>query len=193
MLIAGPSTASRFLPSSWTTERIMITDSTLEDVPHLTRLFNACSYVEPWDPTFHPVPDDELYQLVVRSLATTGADQAFRLQCLRSKADDVRIGYFHLHHSPPRLPQPSTVWISMFVIHPSYQRQQFAQEVVTGLTQQLAQCGYVAIWLEVYLKNWSALRFWIQQGFTNIIEYDGARLHTETEHASLVLEKRLKE
>jgi ribosomal protein S18 acetylase RimI-like enzyme len=192
MLVTEPSTALRFLPSSWTTKRIEVTDSTLQDVPQLTHLFNACSYVAAWDPTFHPVRDDDLSQLVTRSLAATGEDHAFRLQCLRSTRDDVLIGYFHLHHRPPRLPQQATAWISMFVIHPTYQRHQFGQEVVAGLAQQLAQCSYVAIWLKVYFKNWPALRFWIQQDFTRIIEYDGARLHTETEHASLVLEKRLK-
>ncbi len=191
MQATGPSTTPRFLPSHWRTERIIVTDSTLEDVPQLTRLFNACSYVAAWDPTFHPVADEQLAHLVTQSLATTGEHQAFRLQGLRSQADDAYIGYFHLHHWQPRLPQPCTAFISMFVIHPTFQQQRFAQEAVTGLARELTACGYIAIWLDIFLKNWPALRFWIQQGFTTIIEYDGAPYHTETAHASLVLEKRL--
>jgi len=183
--------ASQFLRSSWMTERILVVDSTLEDVPYLTQIFNACGYVEPWDPTFHTVVDDELTRLVLQSIATTGADQSFRLQCLWSKMEDKCLGYFHIDHCPPGIRQRSTVWLSMFVMHPSFQRKQFAQEVVTGLAQQLTQCGYAAIWIGVYLKNWPAMRFWIQQGFTKIIKYDGASVISENGHARLILEKRL--
>ena len=102
------------------------------------------------------------------------------------------IGYFHLQHYSSRLPQPATAFISMFVIHPEFQGKRFAQEVVEGLSEQLAGYGYIAIWLAVYLKNWAAIRFWLQQGFNRIIEYDGAKQFSETAQASLTLEKRLK-
>jgi ribosomal protein S18 acetylase RimI-like enzyme len=90
------------------------------------------------------------------------------------------------------MPEAGLVWVSMFVIHPDFQRRQYGQQVAAGLSSQLGMLGlYRAIWLEVYLKNWLALRFWIAQGFTRIIEYDGARKLSGEAQASLVLEKAL--
>lgn len=192
--MTSPSTLppSNFLPAQWTTPRLVIADGVLDDVARLTAVFNACSYVEPWDPTFHVIDEDELRQVIEQSLSTDEDNRYFRLQAVRVAAEDDPIGYFHLWHWSPRLPQAETVFVSMFVIHPDFQGQRYAQEVVTGLADQLSQLGYDAIWLVVYLKNWSALRFWIQQGFTRIVRYDGDPAHTDTAHARLVLERRLR-
>jgi len=67
----------------------------------------------------------------------------------------------------------------------------YGQEVAAGLIRQLAELGYAAVWLEVYLKNWPALRFWLQQGFNKIIEYDGDKQFSESAQATLVLAKQL--
>ena len=178
------------LPAAWHTARLHIRDSQPSDVPALTQLFNACSYVEPWDPTFAPVGETELAQLVTQSVASSGPEASFRLQCLCEAGGEL-VGYFHLHHAAPNLPQANTAFISMFVIDPAHQGQLYGQEAVGGLSHWLTFVGYQAIWLEVYLKNWPALRFWIHQGFNHIIEYDGAPSLEPTSHATLVLEKRL--
>lgn len=178
------------LPATWHTTQLHIRDSQPSDVAALTQLFNACSYVEPWDPTFAPVEETELAELVAQSMTSVGPEASFRLQCL-CEASGKLVGYFHLHHAAPNLPQTNTAFISMFVIDPAQQGQQYGQEAADGLAQQLAALGYQAVWLEVYLKNWPALRFWIQQGFGHIIEYDGAATLAATSHATLVLEKRL--
>ena len=180
-----------YLPAEWATDRVFVRDSSLADVPILTETFNTCQYVAEWDPNFQLVEESVIAELVSNSLATSGPSDGFRLQVLGSLADQRVIGYFHVHHCSPNLPQTATTFISMFFISPAYQKQGFAQEVVAGLTAQLAQLGYVAVWLEVFLKNWPALRFWVQQGFTRIIEYDGDIEHSAKTHATLALEKRL--
>jgi diamine N-acetyltransferase len=182
---------STFLPAQWSTSRISVADSTLTDAARLTAIFNACNYAQPWDPTFRIITEEELCLLIHESLSIGGEDLYFRMQTLRVTGQDAPIGYFHLSHWSPRLPQAGTSFISMFVIDPACQRQGYAQEVVSGLADQLARLGYVAIWLDVYLKNWPALRFWLQQGFTHIVEYEGAPTHNELAHASLILERRL--
>ncbi|HUM71965.1 MAG TPA: GNAT family N-acetyltransferase [Chloroflexota bacterium] len=184
-------TTREYLPPEWSTARIRVKDSQLRDVPCLTQIFNSCHYVEQWDPTFQLVDEDEIRQLVEKSLTDTGVEQGFRLQRLETIDGRGSIGYFHVQHHSARLPQPATAFISMFVIHPEHQGKQYAQEVVAGLSQQLAERGYMAIWLEVYLKNWPALRFWVQRGFNKIIEYDGDKQLSETAQATLILEKRL--
>jgi ribosomal protein S18 acetylase RimI-like enzyme len=182
----------KYLAPEWFTERVHIKDCRIQDVSLLTEIFNSCNYVEQWDPTFYIVDENEIKLLVEKSLSETDENKGFRLQCLEVKDTRKIIGYFHLQHYSPRLPQPATAFISMFVIHPEFQGKRFAQEIVDGLAKQLADCGYIAIWLAIYLKNWAAIRFWIQQGFNKIIEYDGANQFSETAQASLTLEKRLK-
>lgn len=177
------------LPAEWTTRRVVVRDGAAGDAPALTALFNACHYVEPWDPTFHLVAEPEIGKLLQRSAA--GDDHAnFRLQALRLRHGDALIGYFHLFHGAP---QPDVCWISMFVIHPDYQGQHLAQEVVNGLAYYLRQAGYRAIWLEVYLRNWPALRFWTIMGFTTIVGYEGDKEMGEGKQARLMLERPLRE
>jgi diamine N-acetyltransferase len=177
------------LPSHWQTGHLVMEDATLEDVPRLHAIFTACAYVEPWDPTFKLVPESELAELVNRSLATEGDHYRFKLQPIRTQAEEETIGYFHLHHG---LPHPHLTSISMFVLHPDYQRHHFGQEVITGLAEQLRALGYTALSLRVYLKNWPALRFWISAGFTSITQYQGDPTLTATSQASLRVEKQLR-
>lgn len=137
------------LPSHWQTERLIMRDAALEDVPRLHSIFTACHYVEPWDPTFKLVPESELARLVNRSLTTEGDDHRFKLQTIRTGAEGEMAGYFHLYHG---VPQPHIISISMFVLHPDYQHHRFGQEVITGLAEQLRQLDYTALSLRVYLK-----------------------------------------
>ena len=36
------------LPSQWTTQRLRVKDSTLDDVPELQKIHDACAYIEKW-------------------------------------------------------------------------------------------------------------------------------------------------
>jgi diamine N-acetyltransferase len=164
-------------------------DAILEDTPRLHAIFTACAYVEPWDPTFKIVPESELVGLVNQSLATEGDHYGFKLQPIRTQAEGETIGYFHLYHG---LPYPHLTSISMFVLHPDYQRHHFGQEVIAGLAEQLHALSYTALSLRVYLKNWPALRFWISAGFTTITQYQGDPTLTATSQASLRVEKQLR-
>ena len=176
------------LPPEWETTRLIVQDSQTSDVPHLHAVFSACAYVEPWDPTFHPVPEAEIAQLVENSLSMDGEQYRFKLQCMRFRQDSQICGYFHLYYG---IPQPHLAWVSMFVLHPDYQGQHIGQEVVAGLADELRRCGYQAIWLRVYLKNWPALRFWTESGFTTIIKYNGKGSISAEAHSSLVLARDL--
>lgn len=174
------------LPTSWHTERLHVTDGTLNDVPQLMHIFNACSHVEPWDPTFKVYPEEEFTGLVTKSVNDGVGNGRFQLQTIR-QANQI-IGYFHCYHNNPH---PNTLFISMFVLHPDHQKGGCGTELVAGLAQQAKAASHHAIWLEVFLKNWPALRFWIKSGFTTIIDIDGAPHHDATAHASLVLAKTL--
>ncbi|MCE7985386.1 MAG: N-acetyltransferase [Caldilinea sp. CFX5] len=183
------TTELTLLPATWETARLTVNDVTLQEVAPLTALYNACSYAEPWDPTFHTIPEAELAELVNESLSNAAEHSRFKLQTIRRKADGALVGYFHLHHGVRQ--RPELAYISMFVLHPDQQQQQYGSEVVQGISDQLRALGYPAIQLDVYLKNWPALRFWIKQGFTKIDDLRGDRVHSADAHAQLRLEKTL--
>ena len=174
------------LPACWQTDRLNIADGTFDNVPQLMTIFNACSHVGEWDPTFQIYPEAEFAQLVHKSMVAGKENGRFQLQTIRQ--NDQLIGYFHGHHHHPH---PNILLISMFVLHPDYQKGGFGTELVAGLAQMAKAASHQAIWLEVFLKNWPALRFWIKSGFTAIIDFDGAPIHTPTAHASIVISKTL--
>ncbi len=174
------------LPTSWQTDRLHIADGVLENVPRLMAIFNACSHIGQWDPTFKIYPEEEFTGLVTKSISDGVGNGRFQLQTIRQ--NDQIIGYFHCYHHNPH---PHTLFVSMFVLHPDYQRGGFGTEFVQGLAQKVKATGYEAIWLEIFLKNWPALRFWIKSGFTTIIDMDGAPQHDATSHASIVVAKTL--
>ena len=174
------------LSASWQTNRLTIHDGALADVPQLMAIFNACSHVEPWDPTFKVFPEAEFTGLVSKSMGDGEGNGRFQLQTIR--CNDQPIGYFHCYHHHPH---PNVLLVSMFVLHPDHQKGGYGTELVAGLAQQARAASHQAIWLEVFLKNWPALRFWIKSGFTTIIDMDGAPQHDATAHASIVVAKTL--
>jgi diamine N-acetyltransferase len=174
------------LPDRWQTARLKIKDGALKDVPQLMAIFNACSHVEQWDPTFKIYPEETFTELVTKSLADGMGNGRFQLQTIHQ--NDQLIGYFHCYHQNPH---PHSLFVSMFVLHPVYQKGGFGTELVNALALIAKPTGYQAIWLEIFLKNWPALRFWIKSGFTTIIDIDGAPQHDATAHASIVVAKTL--
>jgi len=167
------------LPAVWQTERLQVQDAGLADVPGLQELFNDCALLAPGDPTFSSAPQADLHSLVHRSLAPAsqdhpGAANEFRLQiaCFRQE-DGGPAGCFHLSHGRPQAEQ---VWISLFIIHPRFQRQGFGAELLRGLVDQIHALGYATIHLRVFPQNLSSLHFWTQQRFQHIrlVEPTGA-------------------
>ncbi len=175
----------KMLPGSWGTKDLKICDAELAEAESIRDIFNACSYVEPWDETFAPTDIETSEELVGKSVR---GEDAFRLQTVRNRAGEL-IGYFHFRHA---FPKPDVVWISMVAIHPDHQRKGVGTEVVEGVIREL-QClaKYRAVWLRVYLKNWPALRAWIKLGFRTIVEYRGDEVFSKNGHASLILERTL--
>ena len=179
-----------YLLWQWQTERLVIQDGTLAEVDELRQVFNTCHHVAKWDPTFILVSQEEMTELIAKSVnAPADGETQFRLQAARIQGDERIIGYFHTYQKQPR---PDVASISMMVIHRDFQGDGYGRELVTGLWQQLRQLIWCrAVWLHVYLKNWPALRFWVSQGFTTIIDYGGDKTHSETAHAELTLARPL--
>ena len=67
-----------------------------------------------------------------------------------------------------------------------------SQESLAGALRGYARSlGYERMQLEVSVKNWPALRFWMGRGFTKLLHWRGDRTHSSNTFASVVLEKQL--
>lgn len=179
----------RTMPSAWETARLVVRDVAPEEAPLIHALASACADVAPWDPTFAPLPDDAEHRLLVeRSLSPVEeGTPPFRLQTIRLR-DGAPIGYYHLVHGGP---EPEDAWISMLLIHPDHQGKGYGEELVERLAGLLGELGYRAIKLDVYLRNWPALRFWTVRGFDTVVAVLGDRAHQEGAHARLRLRRGL--
>jgi diamine N-acetyltransferase len=180
----------KVLPKNWRTDRLVVRDATMEDAPHLRNVFNACSYVGVWDKKFYEETEEAFFELVSRSLKLNhSAEEIFKMQSVLLSGREDIIGYFHLYHNSP---MPHRVWVSMFVVHPHFQKNRYGSELAYGIYDQIKRLGeYEAIWLKVGLKNWPALRFWIEMGWQTIVHYEGDTVYSDNTQASVVLEKKI--
>jgi len=74
-------------------------------------------------------------------------------------------------------------------IDKNIQKQGFGQEVIHRFTEVTASLGYKEIRINVALKNWPALQFWIKSGFDQVSGIYGDAECSETTFANLELIK----
>jgi len=99
------------------------------------------------------------------------------------------IGYIALTKS---YPQDDSVWISILAIDPAYHRLGLGKQVVRGLIKQIQTAtSFNKVSLAVDLKNWIALRFWINLGFRNITKVTGDHSFSINNYAKIQLELNL--
>lgn len=179
------------LPAYWETTRLRIQSSQLTELERLREVFNACAYVGQWDKTFQVVSEEEMIEVVEQSLGVRGNENGrFRMYSVYWKEPNQIVAYFHLTTGAPK---PHITWISMFVVHPDYQKHQFGQEITNSLWAELEKLEEItAVWLDVYLTNWPALRFWLLNGFNTILDYDGDKICQPGAYANIALEKKLR-
>lgn len=176
------------LPEEWTTERLTFHNAAEYEAAEIQRIFNACADVGVLDPTFQEYPLEEFAGLIARSNGTTDKPtDIFRLQLIHERETGIPIGYYHCYY---RVPQPDVMLISMFVLYPDAQHRGFGTESMNGIINAIKDLmDYRAIRLNVYLRNWQAMQFWIASGFTHIVEYRGPKIYSDEQHASVILEK----
>lgn len=179
------------LARQWTTARTRVSDVSSDEVPELAAVFASASDSAPLDPTFHPVDESEIADLVAQSGDPAKGSRQFQMQAIRLlDAPDI-IGYWHCRRVPD---VPQTLGLSMFVLRPPYRRHGYGSEVVKALLRLLRADGAMrAVWGRVYLRNLDALRFWTCHGFTRIIQRHGTHVHVDGQHANVVLESDLSE
>lgn len=88
-------------------------------------------------------------------------------------------------------PTPETLFIGSLFIRPAWQGRGVGREVMIALEQLARECGFRRMGAAVGLKNWRALRFWVERGFNQITRISGDTEFGENNFANIRLEKDL--
>ena len=177
------------LPSSWHSKRLSVTDSTVAELDDLQTIYDACAYIGEWCGPDTTIKGTEMRDaLAHKNLPPHGKKNAHRVQTIRTENETI-IGYLLLYHG---FPDTRTFWIATLAIHPVHQKKQYGKEVIEGLTHEIQILKkYAYIGGCVGIKNWPALRFWIQNGFNKILKFDGDTTYAADAFAELWLVKEI--
>ena len=181
------------ISTQWETQRLTLKDSVLSDLPELDQILVACSYIEEWSGWRYQHPEAQFEKsmrplLMEGEIPPNGSKEFFRLQSIRLSDAAPIIGFLAIYHG---FPTADIVWILYLFIHPDFQGKGYGQELARGLSDQLRCLGFTGMRLVVDVKNWPAMRFWVQDGFDKIIEMLGDKTISEKTFAHLILEKSL--
>ncbi|MWC27681.1 GNAT family N-acetyltransferase [Paenibacillus sp. MMS18-CY102] len=174
------------LRSSWQTCRLLMEDLTMELVPRVQELYESSQYMGGWDGNSDREQDHIMNWYLEGDLPPNGVKENYKIQTIRHSECNAIIGYITFYHG---FPNEDIVYIPFLFIDPAFQQQGYAEEAVKGLLVELKGLSYRAIRLNVALKNWPALRFWIKTGFTAITGIHGDRAFAADAYANLELEQ----
>jgi diamine N-acetyltransferase len=175
------------LPGHWETKQLIVEDSKLEENLELQRVDDSCTYINEWtglseQPILSILKDGDL--------PPNGSKEFFRLQSVRLAATHQMVGYLELYHGYPSI---DVLWIGMFGLDPQFQGHGYGQELINRLCELVGEMtGYSKIGLGVALKNWPAIRFWVNAGFDRIVKISGDKVYSNSSFAFLGLEKNLR-
>lgn len=177
------------IPSKWETANLLIEDAQQSDIEELQSVYDNCAYIGEW--TGAEGEDKEYMQQEFehKHLPSEGKAELHRLQSIKLKSDNKIMGYTVLYHG---FPDEQTLWIAILAIHTDYQSKQFGRELVSVLVEEakkLESCTRIG--LTVGIKNWPAIRFWVNNGFTNILRFTGDKVHSDKTFAELWLARDL--
>ncbi len=169
---------------AWSEEQIAIRAVEAAQTPGLHEAFLECADAAALDPTFAEVPRSEIGELVERSAADASQERGFRMRSIHVGPGGELAGYFHLMED---VPAPGDAWLSILAIRPRLRRSGVGTAVVARLKRELAAMGFRFALERVYLDNVPALRFWMRQGFTEVVPHRGEYVGSDQGKPCIVL------
>lgn len=173
------------ISNSWHTDRLIVEDTMETEIEELEGIYKNCGYIGQWTGLESKEEYPMRLEFEHKNLPPDGQKELHRLQSIKLKDSGKIIGYLILYHG---FPDERTFWIAVMAIHTDYQGKKFGQEAVAGLIKEIKQLEiYRRMGLTVGVKNWPALRFWINTGFNTIINFKGDKIYSEKTFADLWL------
>ncbi|MGN7413943.1 GNAT family N-acetyltransferase [Paenibacillus sp. SAF-068] len=152
------------LPVEWNSDRLIISDVKEYGIPELESIYETSRYLHQWDGREH-VQDYVRKCFEKGHLPPEGRQENYRIQSIRTAEDDRNIGLLSVYHG---YPSEDSLYLEFLYIQSEIQKQGYGQELIQALTLHCSELGYKEIRINVALKNWPALRFWIKSGFNQI-------------------------
>lgn len=154
------------LPSEWKYSDIRIRDAIMKDKERLIELCNS------WDNKVElegdPFTDDYIESCINGKDDLPPIDNAdtknYRIMVIENTEDEI-VGFFNVYHG---YPSEDCLWIGMFLIDRKYRHNEFGSKTIASIINIAKENGWLRFGLGVYLKNWTGLRFWINNGFKEI-------------------------
>lgn len=172
----------------WTSENLLITDATIEDVAELQEIYEQSSYLGEWDG--HPEREEDFIRTCLSEgqLPPSGKKKNYKLKVIRLKETGEAIGYLDLYQG---YPSEIDLWLPTMIISQAHQGEGYGRETINLLTFKADEMGFKTIQLIVALKNWPAIRFWSNNGFDNIMNISGDKVYGQSSFANMHLAKEL--
>lgn len=175
------------LPNSITTKNLYMNHATLEDSDILKRIS------ESWEEqklVVGHVPDESYFFDCINDgdLPPGGIKENYSIISVRLKENDRIVGYFNLYHG---YPDSDMIWIGIFIVDKVFRKRGFGKEIMNAVFNEASNTGWSKIGIGVYLKNWSALRFWTSLGFDKIRGIYGDKQYGVDAFSLIGLEKLL--
>ncbi|WP_340014078.1 GNAT family N-acetyltransferase [Paenibacillus sp. FSL K6-1318] len=175
------------LPVEWKSDRLIISNVEESDIPELESIYETSRYLHQWDGREHDL--NYVKKCFEEGhLPPGGRLENYRIQSIRTIEDDRYIGLLSVYHG---YPLEDSIYLEFLYIQSEIQKQGYGQELIQALTLHFSELGYKEIRINVALKNWPALRFWIKSGFNQVSGIYGDLEHSEDTYANTELIKSL--
>ena len=169
----------------WNSRRLMISDLKEDEIPLVQDIYETSKYMNQWDgQSYNPEHIKDCF--FKGNLPPSGKLENYRIQTIRNKKDQKIIGILSVYHG---YPSTDSVYLEFLYIDKDIQKQGFGQEVINQFIEVTTSLGYKEIRINVALKNWPALKFWIKSGFNHVSGIYGDNEFSETTYANLELIK----
>jgi ribosomal protein S18 acetylase RimI-like enzyme len=169
------------------TDRLLIKDSELSECEVLQKINESSDYIEEW--VGWKTPEDYASKLLTEgNLPPGGKMERYRAKSIYLKQTSKIIGVLEVYHG---FPSEEVLCIGWLFIHPDFQRNGYANEVLGLINNEAKKANYMRVRIGVSLKNWPAIRFWHINGFSRVVDIIGDEVYSNNTFASIILEKEL--
>ncbi len=175
----------KLISDKWNSRRLTISNLKENEIPRVQDLYETSKYMNQWDgQSYNPEHIKDCF--FKGNLPPDGKIENYRIQTIRNQEDQKIIGILSVYHG---YPSADSVYLEFLYIDKDIQKQGFGQEVINQFIEVTAALGYKEIRINVALKNWPALKFWIKSGFNHASGIYGDHECSETTYANLELIK----
>lgn len=175
------------IKSRWESERLLIGDLNSQEIDEVQELYKTSSDISLWGE--EPEAEYIRHCFLEGDLPPNGIKKNYKIQTIKmnTESNDL-IGLISIYFG---YPNENIAYISFLCIGNLYKSLGYGQEIINQLTDELRKLEYKEIRINVSLKNWSALRFWILLGFDKINGIYGDKEYKDNTIANLELSRLL--